>query len=384
MPNDPLAELLDLTNRPDLAEAGGGHGQKGVEFQRHWAIMRMFELEKSGEKDFLLLFEAIQDVAVVDSCGAPTSICVYQVKKKDRNEWGWSTLTALHEPSDPTKPPGGGKTKPLSSVQNSPIGKLYATVSAFKTLQSTGRFVSNAGCNIALADGTNAATSLPTALSLLPLSHLDLLSKALETLHAVGEPVPDLSRIHLERVALSVDDPGTHIVGVVHKFLEGRSPRHAGQARSLVDALLVATSQLGAKTDTCKTFEDLRRERGFSKGDLTNALSQLQTIPDCLEHLETWLRRLTDEGVGFRETTTIRAAAASLYRRQVMGASSPEEQRLVASCDAWIDSHPDPTNLKPYFQSAFDDLSPSHALTRKPELIAHLALRAIQKCVDQT
>lgn len=381
---DPLAEVLNVTNRTDLAEVGGGHGGKGAEFQRHWALMRMFELEESGQSDFLLLFEAIQDVAVMDSCDAPTSVCVYQIKKKDRNEWSWSALTSLHEPPDPSKTLGGTKAKPLSSVRDSPIGKLYAAVSAFTELKSAGRFVSNAGCNLDLSDGTNAATSLPTALSSLAPNHAQMLSNALATLHAGGAAVPDLSRIHLERVVLSVDDPGTHIVGMVHKFLERRSPRHVGQARSLVDALLVATGRLSARTDACKSFIELRQQRGFSKKDLANALGQLETIPDYLHHLETWLHQLSSEGVGFREVTSIRSAAASIYRRQVMGTRSSEEKDLVSSCDSWISASPDETHLSTYLQTGYNALRLQHPSFKKPDLVAHLALRAIQKCVDPT
>lgn len=128
--SDPLAELLALVNNKQLAEVGGGHNQKGVDFQRHWAVMRMFELEGAGEKDFLFLFEALQDVAVLDSATSPTRICLYQVKKKDRKEWGWADLTGLHQPPDlkksanPKKPSKATKAKPLKEVRGSPIGKL--------------------------------------------------------------------------------------------------------------------------------------------------------------------------------------------------------------------------------------------------------------------
>ncbi len=157
-----LDEVFSVANCPDLAEVGGSHNQKGVEFQRHWAVMRMFELVQAGAKDFLFLFEAIQDVAIVDSCDSPTSICVYQIKKKDRKEWAWADLTALHQPKNPIKPSSVSKTKtkPLTDIQNSPIGKLYAAILAFNELQSTGRFVSNKGFDLHLADGSNAATSL--------------------------------------------------------------------------------------------------------------------------------------------------------------------------------------------------------------------------------
>ncbi|MCE7914889.1 MAG: DUF4297 domain-containing protein [Nitrosomonas sp. PRO4] len=386
MTSNSFTELLDVMNRDDLAEVGGSHNQKGVEFQRHWAVMRMFELEAAGVKDFLFLFEAIQDVAIVDSSNSPTTICVYQIKKKDRKEWTWTDLTALHQPKDPNKPSGGGKTKvkPLTDIQNSPIGKLYATIHAFKELQSTGRFVSNAGFDLQLADGSNAATSLPCALSALSAYHLDLLSKGLETFHKTGTPVPDLSRIHLERVFLSVDDPGTYVIGLVHKFLEQRSPRHAGQARSLVESLLAKIGPLGAKTATCNTFKDMKNQRGYSKSEFTGALGMLESMPDLNEHLETWLNQLTQEGMGFMEITAIRIAAASIFRRQVMGTRSSDEEKLVRACDAWLTIHSDPTELRPFFQAAYDDLQSAHPSIKKHELHAYVALRAIKKCVDQT
>lgn len=383
---NPFTELLDVTNREDLAEVGGSHNQKGVEFQRHWAVMRMFELEEAGAKDFLFLFEAIQDVAVVDSCTSPTSICVYQIKKKDRKEWAWADLTALHQPKDPSKASGGGKTKtkPLTDIHNSPLGKLYATILAFKEMQSTGRFVSNAGFDLQLDDGSNAATSLPCALSELSTHHLDLLSKGLQTLHKAGAPIPDLARIHLERVVLPVDDPGTYLVGLVHKFLEQRSPRHAKQARSLVDSLLAKIGPLGAKTATCKTFDDIRAQRGYSRSEFADALGQLESMPDVCEHLETWLNQLAQEGMGFMEITAIRTAAASIFRRQVMGGKSNDEEKLVQACDAWLTNHPDPMKLEPFFQAAYDDLQSEHPSMKRPELLAHFALRAIKKCVDPT
>lgn len=80
------AELLLVANKPGLTETGGGHGAKGVDFQRWWAVLRMVELEQAGEIDFLLLFETVQDVTELDSSYTPSRARVYQVKKKDRGE----------------------------------------------------------------------------------------------------------------------------------------------------------------------------------------------------------------------------------------------------------------------------------------------------------
>jgi hypothetical protein len=153
---DILAELLSIANDKSLSETGGGHNQKGIEFQRNWALIRMFELEATNQADFLFLFEAVQDIAILDSSLTPTKIEICQVKKKDRNEWTWGGLTSLHTPK-----PGkeSKKKKTPNDVTGSPIGKLYAAFRAFKLLPVTARFVSNAGCDLAMADGTNVYIS---------------------------------------------------------------------------------------------------------------------------------------------------------------------------------------------------------------------------------
>src|SRR4051794_26588200 len=133
-----IETVLRIANDKTLSETGGGHNQKGVDFQRYWSVMRMFELESDGVSDFLFLFETIQDVAVLDSPTNPATITVYQVKKKDRKEWTWSALTGLNAPGKKTKPDG-------SKVTESPLGKLYLGVRACEGLTTEGYFVSNAG-----------------------------------------------------------------------------------------------------------------------------------------------------------------------------------------------------------------------------------------------
>ena len=193
MADDPLAEIVEVSNDKHLSETGGGHNQKGIEFQKNWAVVRMFALEDENAPDFLFLFEAIQDVAILDLSETPTKIGLYQIKKKDRGEWTWAGLTKLHEPADPPKALKC-KAKPLTDVGDSPIGKLHAAIHAFNLIGGSGRFISNAGCDLKMADGSSAATSLPVALTSLPPHFQNLLVSALTTLHKPGDPPPDLSR----------------------------------------------------------------------------------------------------------------------------------------------------------------------------------------------
>ncbi len=373
-------EVFRVASSTELAETGGGHNQKGVDFQRAWALSRMFELEESGADDFLVLFEAVQDVAELDSETDPSSIRIYQVKKKDRGEWEWSHLTRLPTPGKRVR-----AGQHIEDIKHSPIGKLYSAVLAFKGLKCDGAFLSNAGCNLPLANGDNAATSVSCDLSQLAAGHLDLLKAGLEYLHDAGTSPPNPNLIGVQKASIHPDAPTTHLQGVAVAFLNKRSPRHAGQAKSLVDALLTEVGPLGAKTDTCSNFDELRRQRGYSRGQFASALGFLEQVPDLVALAEKWLDQLVAEGaLNFMEATSVRVAMAAIYKRQLVGGDDPMTAALAADCDAWLETNTPEPLLGPFFDGARSHLAPSHPSVRAAELTAHIALRAVRKCVDQT
>lgn len=234
-----MQEVLEISNKKGVFETGGGHGQKGVDFQRYWAVLRMIELEQTGAKDFLLLFESIQDIAEFDSVTTPTSVKIYQIKKKERSEWTWGQLTGLPAVSSKlSNKPAGKKAKvDKDKFGDSPIGKLYRSVIAFQQLKSIGKFVSNAGCDIELTNGGNLATSLPCDLTKLSAPHVELLNEAVGMLGPTGS-YSDLERLSIERTSLPANEIEKHVIGVVFTFLKERSPRHSAQAQSFMDALV--------------------------------------------------------------------------------------------------------------------------------------------------
>jgi hypothetical protein len=186
----------------------------------------------------------------------------------------------------------------------------------------------------------------------------------------------------LEKADLPVDDAATYTIGRAHAFLAKRSRRHAGQARSLVEGLLAKLGPLGAKTATCKTFDEMKSRHGYSRADFVEALGMLEQLPDVDFYLDMWLGQLNKEGMGVMEVTSIRTAVAGIYRRQVVGSQLPEEAGIMAACDVWLAGKADPTELLPFFNSGLDHLKALFPTARKPELQAHFALRAITKCVD--
>lgn len=380
MGNIYIEEVLRVANRKDLVETGGGHNQKGVDFQRAWAVERMFELEESGAQDFLFLFESIQDVSEFDSPEAPSSVKIYQVKKRDRNEWRWSDLTHLVEPGKQRR---RGKGEP-PHIKDSPLGKLYTAALAFKDLACTGMFVSNSGCDLPLTKGRNAATSLTCDLTNLDESYLDALKAGLELLHESGTLPTRPALIHVKKTSMHPDDPTKHLIGTVVIFLGKRSPRHAGQAQALVEALLAKIGPLGAKTDTCATFEELRTERGYTRAEFSAALSDLEEVPDMLALLDDWLGKLETEGaITFVEKTQIRLAASKIFRLQVMGGQDPAAAQLLVDIDSWLNANDSGGSLKDFINKAKADFSASNRCIRPADFTAQFMLRALRKCVAQ-
>lgn len=381
MNTNKIEEVFHTATRKDLAEVGGGHNQKGIDFQRAWAIERMFDLENSGATDFLFLFESIQDVAELDSPTTPSSIRIYQVKKRDRKEWTWGELTHLVKPGSKRK----SSKNPPPHIKDSPIGKLYASVLAFKEIKASGKFISNSGCNLPLNSGGNAATSRSCDLSMLDKAHLDALTLGLETIHATDTSPANPALIQVEKIPMHPDHPINHLIGTVVRFLNHRSPTHAGQAQALVEALLVQIGPMGSKTDACANFEELKKQRGYSRTEFAAALGNLEDVPDLPMLMEDWLNKLEAEGgISFIEKPAIRVAASKIFRLQVMGGEDPVMAPFLMDVDAWLKTHPPGSSLKAFLEQAKADLASTYSSIRPADFTAQFLIRALKKCVALT
>lgn len=362
-----LEQIVATAMAPEIRETGGAHNIQGTEFQKHWAVLRMFELTSNGEIDFLFLFEALQDVAILNSASNPSAICVYQIKKKSRVEWKWNLLTGIKEP--------GKKDNDLQLVKSSPLGKLYAIIRSLNSLSATGSFVSNMGCDLLTDKGDSFATCFKAPLNTLESSYSALLSKALSCLHEKGEAPPDLSKIHIERINMSPEDPASMLVGKVFDFLVSRSPDHAKQARSLVEALLIKVTSLSLRSSTCQDFEEMRNKCGFSKTDFDAAIMDLQNLPDDNAGFQSIVAALERESLSVFEAHHIKVSGARLFRRRLTASYMPEEARLSLACEDWVNDNPPPhTGLLPYVSNATHQLKESFTHMSKYDIIAQLLI----------
>lgn len=364
------AEIFQVSTHPDLAEAGGGHGNKGINFQRVWAVARMIELDQE-DKDFLMLFEAIQDIAEFDSEHTPTTVRVYQVKKKDSGIWSWNDLTKLYALNQKR-----AKTQALNVIKKSTLGKLYQSVIAFKEIKSTGHFASNLGCDLPYQSNANAATSMPGNLSMLESAHLDRLSAALALLHADGAPA-DPTRLSVMKIPIHPDAPEKALTGIVVEYLKGKSPQHAGQAPSLVEALLALVAPLSGKTDICHDFAQLRKQHGFSRDQFRSMVGQLEQIPDIKGIVTGWIEQLPpDDQIHLMFRTKMSVHVAAIFQMRLASKLGTDDTQAVAACDTHLAKHPLGSDLLAALKGALSALQvPGLAPER---LGAHFLMRAAE------
>lgn len=376
-------EILCVANDPKFSETGGGHGAKGVDFPRWWAVFRMIELEKTNEPDFLLLFESVQDIAELNSATNPTQARVYQVKKKDAGSWSWSVLTGTVTPKDAsstTSKPRKVKTPTFEKVPDSALGKLYLSLSAFNSLPVEGVFLSNAGCEFPLASGGSAATTMPCSLADLAPSHTKLLEDAFSSLTPTGA-TPDLTKLKLQKVAIHPDNLTAPAIEAALELIIERSPEHAAQAKVFVESLVMKLSPLTRKTDSCLSFGELVKERGFTKKAFSDALAALQTVPDRMDLLNVWLAQLQNEGMDFMTITSVRVAATRAQQDRLSGGNDLSRE-IDKFCDDFISANTGTLKLKPLVDLALTALKAKFNGHRDNDLIARFLMRAITKCVD--
>jgi len=250
-----------------LHDFGGGHGSKGHDFAAFWVIQRVTELEQAKLTDYLFVCEYMQDVAEFDSSTAPTSVQLYQLKKKEDGYWTPLTLTGQ-----------SGKAK--TPKADKPIWKLLRHVRTVKNTQARGAFVTNGKFDVALASGQSSVNDTRIGLDKLDAAHATKLKAAIAAAEGVSADEVDLSTVELRSEAIAINDMQRHANGVMLDFLSTVAPEHAGQAASLVDTLYVQLKKTARRTEKCASWDELVGRRGFTRARFQKAVEALKTIPD--------------------------------------------------------------------------------------------------------
>lgn len=302
-----VAEICTVESDDSLHDYGGGHGNKGNDFARFWLISELLRLASSDAADYLFVLEYVQDVARFDTSGEPSSITLYQLKKKEGNTWDLNSLAGLT-----------AKGKLVKA--DSPLAKLLKAVLSFKQLEAAAEFVSNTRFKVDLAAGGTALAMDYVSLGELTPERQAHIGDSAAAAHGIAKADVPLTRVGLRYAPIEVNDMRVHVIGAAHGFLKQLSVAHAAQADSFVDALFAKLATASRNTSKCKTWEELIKKRGYGKEQFDQALSALQVLPDQQKRREEVLASLADAfGWHPRERMKIEVALTDLTRLKLVG-----------------------------------------------------------------
>lgn len=289
-----LHEFEGIEADDALHDFGGPHGSKGHDFAAFWVILRLTELEGQSQQDYVFVCEYMQDVAEFDSSTHPTSIQLFQLKKKEDGYWEVPGLTGQ-----------SGKSK-VPKVDK-PLWKLLKHVRAVKLSKASGAFISNAKFKVPLASGQASVNDTRIGLQLLDDAHTDALRNAVAKAEGLKAEDVDLSVIELRSEAIAINDLQRHANGVMLEFLSGISPQHAGQAASLVETLYVRIKAKARRTEKCSSWQELMERRGFSRASFQKAIQGLELLPDKSSARQSLFEHISS---GWRNAERLRVQAA--------------------------------------------------------------------------
>jgi len=377
MTNSVQVEVFHACLAPAVYEKGGGYGQKGVDFQRYWAISRIIELANSDQPDFLILFESLQDIVEFDHPAMPTAAKVYQLKMKDSGEWKWKSLTAL--PAVARKKRNSDETTVPLPFEKSPIGKLVCTLSELKTLQREGIFVSNLGCSAELEKGSTAGS-----LRVCKFSELsqELRDQIIPELQKLKNPVA-IESLHFHKTELSLEDPDTHVTGKLSHFLSVLAPSHTGQARSFADSLFATLSKRGRRTDPPADFADLVATRGYTKSEFMAAVETLRATPDQQALVNTWLAYLRSEQMPILELIRLQLKLTQILESNLQ-LGEERSTPLAQAAKEWVVANPLDGSTLAFVRAGAIALSKQFPAISLDRLQAKIVLEGINQCLSQT
>lgn len=273
-------------------ERGGRHGGKGHEFQRYWALCHLLKSDLERD-DFLILLEFIEDVTVLDAENNPTTMDLFQLKKKEGIVGKWTKANL-------SRPPKGSK---------SVLAKLCESRNIAKGETKSISFVSNAPVDLRLNNGEDSTARLEFSTSDLDeVLVADLrASIAKELCCDEGEIVFD--NLRFVRSPLAIDDLESHATGKVSAYLAEKFPDHSARADVLCRALYSEIKIKATSTEDAGSFDDLKRIRGISKGQFVAMVSlTLSKRPDS-DIINEAISSLIHEDVAYVDREAVKRAS---------------------------------------------------------------------------
>ena len=311
LPEPPLQKVLtDLFHDFEGDEIGGRHAIKGFSFQVWLAVLEALRAHRKPD-DYAVVLEWQQDIALLNSSTAPTTVRFVQLKKNESTlKWTLPSLLVVGNAEDDdaavdtqddavvTPATGKGKTskkpkKPKPSI----LAKLYVHRRRFAGLTKAGLvFASDAPFEVPkAAGGTSMVSGIP--LNTLPVPARNNIEKKIRAQLDVpaGETI-DLDDFELLVTDCPVLDPHKFVAGECAEMQVATGLELSGKATLL--AVLVIASYVNlraASTRHAKNFNELL-QRAVTRAEVTGYLAAAndQAVPTS-DHVQSVIDRLNAE-----------------------------------------------------------------------------------------
>lgn len=257
-------------------EAGGSHAIRGFSFQVWQAVLEALDAHASG-KDYAVVMEWQQDIALLDSSISPSKVTFKQLKKNESTGY-WTLKGLLKPPTEKTSAQNTNGTAKATTKKRSTrsagkvstLAKLYFHRRRFGKVAPTRLvFTSNAQLCIEMDDGSKQNVK-KVSFSGLPAANQIEVSAALRAqLDIPADEAIDLACIDFEVTNCPLEE--------AHKFAIGELVEHCqlGKIQPLVKAPFIAVcliasyiQQRAGSTSFAKDFPALL-ERAVTRADIT-------------------------------------------------------------------------------------------------------------------
>jgi hypothetical protein len=227
----------------------------------------------------VILFEYLQDIAVLDSPLTPTKITLYQLKKRVRPPWTRSSLTAIKSSSsnETKEEPTKNKTKAKGRRQlkgRSILGKLYFAVESANSLgEASGVLLSDCQFDLKGTDGQRITPFSKTSLKELCEADLEFISKRL-TREFNDHELTHLGSLEIEQTRMNPAAMREYVRGAISEFLETKFPNKPNVSGAIMEKLLEKFGKLSGRTPACNCLDDLVRYKGFTRSQFIDLVAE--------------------------------------------------------------------------------------------------------------
>lgn len=347
--SDPWAALL---GDPSICEVGGEHTNEGIDYAKFLAMALLVEMEKANLPDYALVFEYLQDIALIDSPVAPTKATLIQVKKRARGQWSKAMLCrkeqAANEEADASES-AGAQTQSLAQsparepkksnnklAAKSPLGKLYLCVDKLSNVVETeGVFISNAGNDLRSPSGSLVPAYSRAVVQYLHTEDVEYIRKKL-CVELKQSTLSHLARLAVEQSGIIPASMRETIRGLLDKLITEKYPTLPSVSGQLQEKLLAAFSACSGPPGSVSSLEEVLSKKGFTRAAFSALVEKLAATRTGADYLDVVIDGLKSEGMPARAADRLRSEASRIQIQLVREPQTKETLLWDVAVDAAI------------------------------------------------